>query len=148
MCTNAQSQSMSADAERREVGEERVGQCAALAREAVGATRHPVADREVPLLLADQQQCGGEFDSPVGGQQRDQRQLGAVDVPHRRDVEHEGPGGRPERALARGEARLDHEWYSAVLNTVRRSLEVVSTRIVSSCSDHAALVWDRRVSKL
>ncbi len=43
---------------------------------------------------------------------------------------------------------LINEWYSAVLNTVRRSLEVVSTRIVSRCWDHAVLVCDRRVSKL
>jgi hypothetical protein len=42
---------------------------------------------------------------------------------------------------------LTSEWYSAVANTVRRSLDAVSTRIVSRCSDHAALVAARRESK-
>ena len=90
-----------------DVGEERVRKRAALPREPVGAPRHPVADREVALLLADDEQCVCEFDRTVGRQQRDQWQLGAVDVPHRCDVEHERPRHRPERALVGCEARLD-----------------------------------------
>ena len=39
-----------------EVGQERVGQRAALPGEPVGALGHPVADREVALLLADVEQ--------------------------------------------------------------------------------------------
>ena len=51
-------------AEFADVGQEGVGECAALAGEPVGAARHPVTDRQVALLLAhgDQRRC--EFDGP------------------------------------------------------------------------------------
>ena len=69
--------------------------------------RHPVADREVALLLADGEQGVGQLDRAVGEQRGDQRQLRPVDVPHGAEVEDERAVGRPERALVRGEAGLD-----------------------------------------
>ena len=90
-----------------EIGQKGVGQCAALPREAVGALGHPVADRKVALLLADRQQGVGQLHGPGREQSGDQGQLGAVDVPHRADVEHEGPVGGPHVAFLRREARLD-----------------------------------------
>ncbi len=80
---------------------------ASLAREAVGAPRHAIPDREVAFLLADDEQRSRELDGTLRVEEGDQRQLGAVDVPHRGDVEDERPGGPPERALVGGEARLD-----------------------------------------
>ena len=94
-------------AELAEVGQERLGQRAALAGEPVGALGHPVADRQVALLLADVEQGVGQLDGPLGEQRGDQRQLGAVDVPHRAEVEDERAVHRPERALVRREAGLD-----------------------------------------
>jgi hypothetical protein len=71
MCTSAQSQSMPACATAecaasRHVGEERVGEPAALTGEPVGAARHPVPDRQVALLLADREQRVGQLDRPLG----------------------------------------------------------------------------------
>ena len=61
------------DAALAEVGEEGVRQRAALAREAVAADRHPVADREVPLLLGDREQRIRELDGALGIQRSEQR---------------------------------------------------------------------------
>ena len=94
-------------AELAEIGQEGVGQRAGLPGEPVGALGHPVADREVALLLADRQQRVRQLDRTRRVQRGDQRQLGPVDVPHRADVEHERAVGRPERALVGREARLD-----------------------------------------
>ena len=74
-----------------EIGQEGVRQRAALPGESVRTLGHPVADRKVALFLADRQQRVGQLHGPRRKQRGDQRQLGAVDVPHRADVEHEGP---------------------------------------------------------
>ena len=93
--------------ERVRVGQRGVGQRAGLPEEPVGAAGHPVADREVALLLADPDQRLQQVDGPVRGDRHQQRELGLVDVPHRADVERERSRRRPERALVVAEARLD-----------------------------------------
>ncbi len=90
-----------------EIGQERVSQRAGLPGEPVRALGHPVADRKIALFLADVQQCVGQLDGTSRVQGGDQRQLGAVDVPHRADVEHEGSFGGPHGAFLGREARLD-----------------------------------------
>ena len=94
-------------AEFADVGQEGVGECAALAGEPVGTARHPVADREVALLLAHGDQCRCELDGSCRVEGGQQRELRAVDVPHGREVEHERSVRWPERALVGREARLD-----------------------------------------
>ena len=140
--TSAQSQSMPRHVELAQIGEERVGERAALTGEAVGAPRHAIADRQVALLLADVEQGVRELDRPLREQRRDQRELGPVDVPHRADVEHERPR-RSARTGSRRDAKhgLISEWYSAVANTVR-TLVVVRRRhsIAPRCSRHARFV--------
>src|SRR4029453_16548721 len=61
----------------------------------------------VPLLLADREEGRAEFHRPLREERGDERQLGAVDVPHGGEVVDERAGGGPERALLGREARLD-----------------------------------------
>ena len=98
---------MPGDAQLAQVGQERLREGAALTGEPVGALGHPVADRQVALLLAHVEQGVGQLHGPLREQCGDQRQLAAVDVPHRAQVEDERSVHRPERALVGGEARLD-----------------------------------------
>jgi hypothetical protein len=77
-------------------------------KKAVGALGHPISDRQVALLLTDGEQSVGQLNCPVREQGGDQRQLGAIDVPHCADVENERTRVGPERALILGEAGLDH----------------------------------------
>src|SRR5215211_2269587 len=90
-----------------EIGEKSVGQCTALPGEPIRAFGHAVADRQVALFLADRQQRVGQLRGPCWKQRGYQRQLSAVDVPHRADIEHEWPFAGPHRAFLRGKARLD-----------------------------------------
>ena len=90
-----------------QIGEKGVGERAGLPREPVRALGHAVADRQVALFLANRQQRVGQLHGPCRKQRGNQRQLSAVDVPHRADVEHEGPVAGPHRAFLRREARLD-----------------------------------------
>ena len=92
MCTSAQFQSRPAEAEGVRVGERGVGERARLPEEPVRAAGHPVADREVALLLADPDQRLQQVRGPVRRDRHQQRDLGLVDVPHRADVERERPG--------------------------------------------------------
>ena len=84
-----------------------MGKRAGLPCEPVRPFGHAVTDRHVALFLANGQQCVGELHGPYRKQRGNQRQLRAIDVPHRADVEHEGPVAGPHRAFLRREARLD-----------------------------------------
>ena len=70
MWHSAQSQSTPGDAELAQVGQEGLGQRAALPGEPVGTLGHPVADRQVALLLADVQHRVGQLGGPVRGTAR------------------------------------------------------------------------------
>ena len=94
-------------ARRAHVGEQGVREPRRLAREAVGSLRHAVPDGEIALLLADPHEGGRELGGAVGVQQAEKRQLRAVDVPHRADVERVRAARRPLRALVGGERGLD-----------------------------------------
>ena len=119
--------------ERGDVGDERVRERARLPEEPVAATRHPVADGEVALLLADRQQRDHQLHGPVRGDRRQQWELGLVDVPHRRDVEHPRPVTGPERGLVAGEARLEEA-------VVERRREDGPLRRVAALDRHTAEV--------
>ena len=66
MLTNAQSQSMPLTSRWQRSARNVCASPLACHREAVGALRHPVADRQVALLLADVEQCVGGLDQPSG----------------------------------------------------------------------------------
>ena len=87
-----------------------MGQRAGLPEEPVRAPGHPVADREVALLLADREQRLHQLDGPRRVHRGDQRQLGPVDVPHRADVEHEGPVGGQNGLSSGAKHGLISEW--------------------------------------
>ena len=106
MCTRAQLQSRS----RPRACASASAVCASALRlpeEPVRAAGHPVADREVALLLADPDQRLQQVGGPARRDRHQQRDLGLVDVPHGADVEGERPRRRPPRALVVGEAGLD-----------------------------------------
>ena len=84
------------------------------------------------------QQGVRQLDGAVREQRGDQRQLGAVDVPHRAEVEDERAVGRPERALLGREARLDQRVVErGGEDRLRARRTRVSTLIVPRCLRHA-----------
>src|SRR5215218_5362913 len=98
------------DVQLAEVGQERVSEGASLMKEAVGPLGHPITDRQVAFLLADGEQRVGQLDCPIREQSGDQRQLGAIDVPHGADVENKRPVSGQNGLSSGAKQGLIKEW--------------------------------------